>query len=290
MPQDVYVDILFLINFSMDYLCLYICSRIMCRKMRLKKLILASALGGAYSVLALFLPISGFFSLFADLLCCLLLCVIVYSEKGRRFSSTLLCTFVFFGISMMMGGCMTAIFNMLNSLDLPLEGIKADGLFTYIFAILAVIAGFISLRSGEVISQHSSAKECKLTIGFEGKEIVCQALVDSGNLVKDPISGKSVILIDRSVMSALADLSELDNYAHGIPPNAQFPALRIISIRTASGMGLLTAFIPQRIVAEIIDTKKHNAKIELDAFIAPSDIKNSAQGCDAIISNEILKI
>lgn len=290
MPQDVYVDILFLINFSMDYLCFYICSRIMHRKIRFRRLLLASLFGGTYSVLALFLPISGFVALLADLVCCILLCIAVYYEKGRRFSSALLCAFVFFGISMMMGGCMTAIFNLLNSLDLPLDGIKADGLFTYIFAILAVIAGFISLRSGEIISKHSSAKECKLNVAFDGKEIICQALVDSGNLVKDPLSGKSVILIDRSKLSALAELSELDNYACGTPTNTRFPSLRIIPIKTASGTGLLTAFVPQKIVAELTDAKLHSVRIELDALIAPSDIKNSAKGCDAIISNEILKI
>ena len=34
MPQDVYVDLLFLINFSMDYLCLYICTKILHRKIK----------------------------------------------------------------------------------------------------------------------------------------------------------------------------------------------------------------------------------------------------------------
>ena len=114
MPQDVYADLLFLINFSMDYLCLYICAKIMRRKMRLPRMLIASIIGGIYSVVSLFIPSQSIISLIIDALVCIVMCAIVFSEPSRRAASTLLCSFLYVGISMMTGGCMTAIFNLLN--------------------------------------------------------------------------------------------------------------------------------------------------------------------------------
>lgn len=291
MPQDVYADLLFLINFSMDYLCLYICAKIMRRRMRLPRMLAASALGGIYSVISLFLPVQSILSLIIDALICVVMCAIVFSEEGRRLSSTLLCSFLFVGISMMTGGCMTAIFNLLNRLDLPLDNIESDGISTYLFAILAAVAGIISLRSGELISRRSAIKECKLTVSLSGRILTLQALSDSGNLVKDPLSGKSVVIIDRAELSKIVDVSIFDSFASGSPQeNTAIKGLRIIPINTAGGRSLLSACIPDRITAEVTAKKGKDVTLELDALISPSDIKKSADGYGAIVPAEILKI
>ncbi|MBE6684636.1 MAG: hypothetical protein E7592_03165 [Ruminococcaceae bacterium] len=290
MQQEVYADLLFLINFSMDYLCLYICVRILRRKMRLGRMLLAASIGGIYSVVSLFLTASVPFSLLIDVGISLIMCAIVFSDKGRRFSSTLLCLFLFIGISMMTGGCMTAIFNLLNRLNLPLGDIEADGISTYLFAALAAIAGLISLGSGELISRRSAVKECLLTITIEGKTLTLRALADSGNLVKDALSGKAVILIDRAELCKITDLKQFDDFARGIEPTPlKIRGLRLIPINTASGRGMLVAAFADKLTAEITTKKNEQISIELDALISPSDIKNSAADCGAIIPSEILK-
>lgn len=290
MQQEVYADLLFLINFSMDYLCLYICVRILRRKMRLGRMLLAASIGGVYSVAALFLTVAAPLSLLIDVGVSLIMCAIVFSDKGRKFSSTLLCLFLFIGISMMTGGCMTAIFNLLNRLNLPLGDIETDGISTYLFAALAAIAGLISLGSGELISRRSAVKECLLTVTIDGKTLTLRALSDSGNLVKDALSGKAVILIDRAELSKITDLKQFDDFSRGIEPDPlKIRGLRLIPINTASGRGMLVAALPDKLTAEIT-TKKGSSSIELDALIAPSDIQNSAAGYSAIIPAEILKL
>lgn len=290
MQQEVYADLLFLINFSMDYLCMYICARILRRKMRLGLMLLAASIGGIYSVISLFLTVAAPISLLIDIGVSLIMCATVFSEKGRKFSSTLLCLFLYIGISMMTGGCMTAIFNLLNRLDLPLGDIESDGISTYLFAALAAIAGLISLGSGELISRRSSVKECLLTVSIGGKELTLSALSDSGNLVKDSISGRSVILVDRNELSRVIDLSDFDDFANGISHGGQkIRGLRLIPINTASGRGMLVAAPPDRLIAKI-NKKNSTLSIELDALIAPSDIKNSAEGYSAIVPAEILKL
>ncbi len=289
MAQDVYADLLFLINFSMDYLCLYVCAKVMARRIRLPRLLLSAALGGIYSVLSLFISLTSFLSVVIDIGVCLIMCAIVFAEKGRNLSSTLLCTFLFVGISMMTGGCMTAIFNFLNKLDLPLSDIGEDGISTYLFAILAAIAGFISLRSGEIISRRAPIRECKLYITFQGREIELSGFSDSGNLVKDPISGRAVIIVDRDTVAKSLPIEEFDEFKSR-KPSAKLPfgALRLIPINTAGGRGLLVAALPEKTVIEYAHRKKR-VSFEVDALFAPSEIGKSAEGYTAIVPQEILK-
>ena len=55
MEQNVYVDLLFLIDFSMDFMCFYITSKILHRKISPIRTVLACILGGVYSVTVLFI-------------------------------------------------------------------------------------------------------------------------------------------------------------------------------------------------------------------------------------------
>ena len=292
MEQDVYVDLLFLINFSMDYICLYACSKIMQKKLVFWRLILAAAIGGLYSVISVFLPFSAQINLISDALFCLVICAIAFAEKGRRISSTLLCGFLFVGISMMMGGVMTAIFNSLNRLDLPLDSIEEDGISTYIFAIIAAVAGFVTMRSGKIIAKKSNIKECKIFLTLMGKDGEFFAMSDSGNLVKDPISGKSIVLIDRNLLSKLIDIKILDGFTRGElkSHSEEMPALRLVPITTAGGRSFLCAIPPDKLCAEVVTKKNKTVTLELDALIAPADIGQSANGYGAIVPAEILKI
>jgi MFS family permease len=54
---EVYADVFFLVNFSMDFLCFYLCARLLHRPLSLWRGMLASALGGIYAVAALFLTL-----------------------------------------------------------------------------------------------------------------------------------------------------------------------------------------------------------------------------------------
>ena len=289
MQQNVYADLLFLINFSMDYLCLYVCTKVMGRKLRLPKLLLSAAIGGIYSVISLFLSVTSPLSLVIDVGVCLIMCAIVFAEKGRQLSSTLLCTFLFVGISMMTGGCMTAIFNFLNRLELPLSNVGEDGISTYLFAIIAAIAGFISLRSGELISRRAPIKECRIKIVFCGKEIELLGFADSGNLVKDPLTGKAVVIVDRNAVSDRIPIEEFDAFREGKASQLIFSGkLRLIPINTAGGNGILVAAVPEKTVIEYTQGK-NCLSFETDVLFAPSEIGKSAEGYTAIVPQEILK-
>ena len=291
MVTDVYADLLFLINFSMDYLCLYICARVLHRKTSLVKMVIAASIGGIYSVISLVLNLSGIFSLTVDVAVCIAMCAIVFAEKKRRASSTLLCSFLFVGVSMMTGGTMTAIFNLLNRLDLPIESIGEDGISPYLFAILAIISGIITLRSGKILSKKSTISTCTLKVKIKGNEATFTALSDSGNLARDPLGGKPIIVLDSNLFSTMADMSFFDELACGkTPRNILYRNTRIIPIKTATGSSLLVAVSPDKLTVAVYDSRKNRTRsADIDALVAPSDIGEIGEGCNAIIPAELLK-
>ena len=186
---------------------------------------------------------------------------------------------------------MTALFNLLNKLDLPLELVGEDSISTYLFAVLAVISGIISLKSGEVISRRAPIKECRVSVKFCGKNFEFLGLSDSGNLVRDPISGKAVIFVEREIIERQQSLSFIDEFLKGNHiPDSPCKNIRIISLKTASGASVAVAALPEEIRAEFENKNGKTVAVELDAMISPCDIGSNANGYTAIVPSEIIKI
>ena len=86
MILDLYADLYFLINFSMDLICFYLLASILHIKLPMRRALIASGIGGIYSVCALVLGVSGFLGVIFDALICLFMIIIIYLERGRRIS------------------------------------------------------------------------------------------------------------------------------------------------------------------------------------------------------------
>ena len=124
MVQEVYIDLYFLVNVSMDLLCLMITASLLHRRVKHWRPILASLLGGAYSVAALLFGAGGVWEVVCDLSVAFLLCLITFYVRKLSFFRLLQATLVMALSSMMLGGIMTALYSALNRLHLPFDFLK----------------------------------------------------------------------------------------------------------------------------------------------------------------------
>jgi len=76
--------------------------------------------------------------------------------------------------------------------------------------VSAVICTFIIIFAGSLFKRRSEIKETEITIGFMGKEVTVNAIVDSGNLLYDPISSLPVIIVSLNSILELFDLKTLE--------------------------------------------------------------------------------
>jgi len=287
----VYADLLFLINFSMDFLCFYITASLLHRKMSLLRGIIAAALGGVYAVYALLADFTIILSVFIDIGVCVLMCAIVFCKKGKKLGEVILTSAVYFAVSAALGGLMSAIFSLLNRINLPFEIIKqdSDGVSVWAFAIIAAISGLITAIGGKFFKKSAMQKTAGVEIVYKGKSVRTEAICDSGNLLCEPVSGKPVIVVDIEVIKKMLP-SDFVKFVIGENSACYVPNTRdkifIIPAKTATGNGLLYAFTPDKI--RIYPSEGKKEPYEVDALFAPSSIMNTADGYSALLPNELL--
>jgi len=292
MEQTVYADILFLINFSMDFLCFYITAKLLHRKLPKLRAFISSIGGGVYSVAILFAGFLPPLELVLDIFVGFIMCVIVFVSKKTTVPKLMLSSLAYVGVSVALGGIMTATFNMINLLGFPWDSLRdsGDGMPVWLFALLAALSGAATLMSGRFFRKKQSERTADIEISYGGKTIRLTALSDSGNLVRDPISGKSVVVADISSLSGtfpeeiLHAVKRRDASALAQLPPEIAKNLRFVPSRTATGGGMLYALSPERITVISSGEKSY----DVDALIAPVQLGASAGGFEALIPPELL--
>ena len=289
MEQTVYADLFFLVNFSMDFLCLYLTAKLLHRTLAIGRALLGATLGGLYAVIALFLPLSEVFAFAADALVGLLICAATFARR-RTPSRIWLCFLSFLGISMALGGFMTALFYLLNRSPLAeLAEIEGDGISIWIFAILACISGAVTLLGGRFFGKQSAYRSAQVEISLGGKLLHLHALADSGNLLCEPMTGKPCILVDTDAIAPILPAELLhaarlrDPLRIGSVSRANAKRICLIPTQTATGSGMLLGIRPDRIC---VDCGKGARQV--DAVLAISSLSSSAAGHDALLPSVLL--
>ena len=279
MGQEVYADLYFLVNASMDLLCLMITSALLHRRAVRWRALLGAAFGGVYAVAELLLGWNGVPGVAADIIAAFCICAAVFAGKRTALGGLLQVTAVYALTSVLMGGIMTALFSWLNRLNLPLESLQGDGLSAWMFAVLAAVAGILTVRGGRFFGRSQKTKSVTLEATLFGKTVTLRAMVDSGNLLRDPVSGKSVIVVEQEKLRGVLPAAFYIGKGKGwIPDHETARKVRLIPTQTATGTGLLTAFLPERLLV----TDRRGTALS-DYLLAPVELGGRAQGFDELI-------
>lgn len=284
MVQTVYVDLYFLINFSMDFLCFFLLSKLLSCKLSFPRTLLASALGGIYACAALFLPVSTLPALIIDMAACALMCAVALL-RPREWRRLLVSIPVYVAVSMVLGGAMTALFHLFNRLKLPIENTDPDGISVWIFALIAVLSGLLTHLFGRFFRGHGTRREVTLVITYQSQCRSITALCDTGNLLRDPVGGKPCIVVDSKRLCGLLPSDLLAAARDGSPPSAallsRYPGrVRLIPAQSATGDGLLLGFRVDRVCID-----DGNGAHEVDALIVLTTLAGTA---DALLPPELL--
>lgn len=288
MGESVYVDLFFLINFSMDFLCFFLTARLLHRRPSPLRMLAASAVGGLYADLALFFVAGRLLSLTIDVGVCALMCLIAFGER-KKLKSLLLYVPVYTAISMALGGIMTALFTLFNRASfLDTESAEGDGISVWTFFLLALISGVLTLLGGRFFRKNTAQTRASVSVSFGGKTVHLSALTDSGNLLREPLSGKPCIVADVGAMESILpkeiifavknDPTSIEKIA---PRYAK--SLRMIPTNTATGRGILLGLRAEKITVDCGKGEK-----TVDATIALSSLGRTADGTDALLPSELL--
>lgn len=185
----VYIDEVFLLNTLVDYLLLLCAAKLAGGELRRGRFALAAVLGGAYAA-AVFLPGWGFL---ARPLCKLAagvgMALIAYGGERRLLRAAL----VFLGVSAAFGGGVLALqlWGAPAALDLKTTLLAAAGCYAFLTLIFRRAA------------RHAGGELAPVRLELAGRVCRLTALMDTGNTLTDPATGRPVMVAEAQRLSAL---------------------------------------------------------------------------------------
>ena len=218
--MSVYLNLAMILNFLVDFLLILGTNRLSGFPPDWGRSALAAAVGGLYSGLCM---IPGFHFMMNIL---------------WRIASLLMVSAVAFGCnsSMLRRGGMFVL------LSLALGGVAAGfGNESYWMPVIAV--GILWLLCRRVFSSGAEGKEyVPVRISHEGNMVSVIALKDSGNSLRDPVTGESVMVIGAQTAMHLIGLNkeQLSSPMETLTASS-IRGLRLIPYRSVGGSGMLLA-------------------------------------------------
>ena len=190
MHITVYLDLVFALNFAVNYLLLRATARLGAAAIRNRRLLLGSLAGAVYAVLV-WLPHFGWLKLIpCKLLCASMMLVIAFGLRH----STLLLAAVFGGITLVLCGAVYGVALLQNGT----VRYRENALFYPVsFFTLLLTAAAVSLATRLLLPRLTHAPDSLVPVIVQrtGRTVQLTALRDSGNTLCDPISGAQVLTV-----------------------------------------------------------------------------------------------
>ena len=265
---DVYADLLFLINFVMDLACLKISAKVCACSERNMRSALAAAVGGVYSIAALFIE-NRFVYYVLSILMCPLITAVAFARRGDKVYRVLKISLVYFFISLLTGGGVSAAFYFFESFfdsvsDLPISGERILSPAVCLALSAGCFAAYFAARG---IKRANIDKASGIKIYAFGGEIGLCVMVDSGNNLREPFLGKLCTVISVKDIEILIGKERARRIANGIYGESLHEKICVIPVRTVNGSSIMYGFFPKKTL--LTDSSGKTIK-EIDTAIAVS--------------------
>lgn len=272
----VYADILVIINLIVDYFLLAASAAVLRIKLSVLRQ-LGGASIGALSSLYIFAPNYGIFTnlLFRAAVCAIMVLCAFGFRSTKRF---LRAAGVLFLVTCGFGGVITAVWSIFKPHGMTVvNSVVYFNISPAVLISVSVITYLLFMLLNAIFSKTSElADRCEITVTAEEKSITMDAIVDTGNSIKDYLSGSEVIIADGEFVKALlgSDSPESD-----IRLKSRY---RILPLSTVSGGGTLDGF---RCDSAVISDGEHTVKLEKPILaVSKTPLRDDYQ---AIVNPEI---
>lgn len=270
--MTIYLDIILLENLLMNYIIVFATALIIKVEIKQINLILASLIGAIYSVLSYLTAMQIYSNFLLKLI--LSICMVYIAFRSKNIKALLKHLILFYLTSFAFGGCAFALLYYIRPQDVLMKNGVYIGTYPLKIALLGGIVGFVIMNIAfKVIKSRISKKDmfCEVEINFNHKVSNVKAMIDTGNLLKDPITGTNVIVVESEKLEEIIPKDVLKNINHLLSGQLQeekkemqdyIARLRVIPFSSLGKQnGMLVGFKPDNIVIKCEDMEKEINKV-----------------------------
>ena len=199
--MTIYIDVVFIENLIMNYIILFATSIIIKVKVKHIRLILASSLGAIYSIIAYMSILEMYSSVILKIILSVIIVYISYNPQNVKNMWKYLV--IFYMTSFVFGGAAFALIYIVKPQDILMKNGLFLGTYPLKTIILGTIVAFVVIvTSFKLVKSKISKKDmfCTIKININKVEIETKAMIDTGNLLKEPISNTPVIVVEHTLL------------------------------------------------------------------------------------------
>lgn len=199
--MTIYIDVVFIENLIMNYIILFATSIIIKVKVKHIRLILASSLGAIYSIIAYMSILEMYSSVILKIILSVIIVYIAYNTQNVKNMWKYLV--IFYMTSFVFGGAAFALIYIVKPQDILMKNGLFLGTYPLKTIILGTIVAFVVIvTSFKLVKSKISKKDmfCTIKININKVEIETKAMIDTGNLLKEPISNTPVIVVEHTLL------------------------------------------------------------------------------------------
>lgn len=259
--MKVYLDLLFILNFLLDFIILSAVNYILRRNVKQGRILLGSLIG-TVTLLILFIKLSNLELLLYKLIISVVMIIGTFGYKDLNyFIKNLL---YFYMVSMLLGGAVSFFDNQFGYSNKGLVFRKNSLSFSYFFVFILGIFLFVKYLRAFKLLKNNYSNYYRCEIFFNDRDYVSvNAFLDTGNKLKDPYSNKSIILL-------------MKEFAKNIQTSPIY-----VPYNSLNNHGLLECYKVQKIV---IDGKECD-----DFLVGVSEENFFMDGIECIINSKIME-
>jgi stage II sporulation protein GA (sporulation sigma-E factor processing peptidase) len=281
LEKEVYVDVLLGTNLIINYLLLLASAKLSNVRIVRWRIAVASVVGSLYS-LTIFLNLDSLVLLIMiKLISAASIVLIAFAYRDVKLF--LRSIFIFFSTSFILAGGMLALWFFVTPPGLIVNNsvIYFDVSPVTLIALTVAVYGGISLLSLFLSKRKPAELTFRVTIRKNNQTVTLPAFLDTGNNLREPFSGRSVIVCREQPILPLFSAEDRTMIERGDMPHG----FRIIPYNFVMGRGIMPAFLCSEVIIEGIESRITRS----DIYIAIAKQKFVNGEFDALLGLSVME-
>ena len=226
----IYADVVFLVNFAADFIVIRTAALCLHREVKTAKILIASGTAAVYGVSVFVIPFLSF-GIVKAVFSALMVWFVFREKSVRGFVRDMT---VFYTAAFIFCGIVSAVFSFFSA-DIIIRSVNGGhlgtGMSLWVF-MAALIPGYLFMPYMQKLFRKNSEKPYyNVEVEYNGRKDSTKAVLDTGNMLSEPVSGTCVVVSDKSFSERLLDGASL----------TELKGVRIIPYRTIDSNGVMYA-------------------------------------------------